>query len=43
MLQKAVDNKPATQQADFVIDLINKFNLDDSAKRRLKMTIKNMA
>ena len=43
MLQKAVSSKSATQQADFVVDLINKFNLDDSAKRRLKMTIKNMA
>lgn len=43
MLKKAVDTKPASQQADFVVDLINKFNLDDSAKRRLKMQIKNMA
>lgn len=43
MLVKAVDSKPATQQADFIIDLINKFNLDDSVKRRLKMQIKNMA
>lgn len=43
MLKKAVDTKPASQQADFIVDLINKFNLDDSAKRRLKMQIKNMA
>ena len=43
MLVKAVDSKPATQQADFIVDLINKFNLDDSVKRRLKMQIKNMA
>lgn len=43
MLQKAVATKPTTQQADFILDLINKFNLDDSVKRRLKMQIKNMA
>jgi hypothetical protein len=43
MLQKAVDTKPASMQADFIVDLINKFNLDDSAKRRLKMQIRNMA
>ena len=43
MLQRAVAQKPSTMQADFVVDLINKFNLDDSAKRRLKMIIKNMA
>lgn len=43
MLQRAVAQKPSTMQADFVVDLINKFNLDDSAKRRLKMIIRNMA
>ena len=43
MLLKAVESKPATQQADFVLDLINKFNLDDSVKRRLKMQIKNLS
>ena len=42
MLKKAVATKPMTQQVDFVIDLINKFNLDDSAKRKLKMQLKNM-
>ena len=43
MLQRALSQKPSTMQADFVVDLINKFNLPDSAKRRLKMIIKNMA
>ncbi len=43
MLQRAVSQKPSTLQADFIVDLINKFNLSDSAKRRLKMIIKNMA
>ena len=43
MLQRSLAQKPSTMQADFVVDLINKFNLDDSAKRRLKMIIKNMA
>jgi len=43
MLQKSLAQKPANMQADFVIDLINKFNLNDSALRRLKMNIKNMS
>lgn len=43
MLQRSLAQKPSTMQADFVVDLINKFNLDDSAKRRLKMIIKNMS
>jgi len=41
MLVKAIDNKPATQQVAFVIDMISKLPLDDSAKRMLKMKIKS--
>lgn len=42
MLQKAVQSKPASQQAEFIVDLVGRFNLDDSVKRKLKMQIKNM-
>lgn len=41
MLVKAIDNKPATQQVAFVIDMLSKLPLDDSAKRMLKMKIKS--
>ena len=41
MLVKAIDNKPATQQVAFVLDMLSKLPLDDSAKRMLKMKIKS--
>jgi len=41
MLVKAIENKPATQQVAFVIDMLSKLPLDDSAKRMLKMKIKS--
>jgi len=41
MLLKAIENKPASQQTAFVIDLISKLPLDDSAKRMIKMKIRS--
>jgi hypothetical protein len=40
-LVKVVNTKPASMQADFVMDLIGKLNLDDSAKRKLRMKVKS--
>ncbi len=42
MLQKALASKPANQQAEFVMDLIGKLGMDDSAKRKLKMKVKQI-
>tara|TARA_R110001592_G_scaffold355122_1_gene655413 strand:- start:73 stop:591 length:519 start_codon:yes stop_codon:yes gene_type:complete len=35
MMKKTLATKPATQQTDFVIDMINNLGLKDSAKKRL--------
>jgi hypothetical protein len=35
MMKASLDTKPATQQADFVIDLLKGLNLKKSAKQRL--------
>lgn len=42
MLKKALNSKPANQQAEFVLDLITKMGMDDSAKRKLKMKVKQI-
>ena len=42
MLKKALDSKPSNQQAEFVMDLIGKLGMDDSAKRKLKMKVKQI-
>ena len=41
-LIKVMGNKPSTAQADFVMDLIGKLGLDDSAKRKLRMKVKQI-
>jgi hypothetical protein len=41
MLVKAIENKPATAQVAFVIDMLSKLPLDDTAKRMLKMKIRS--
>ena len=40
MLKTALGSKAATQQTEFVLDLINNLGLKDSAKQRLKMKIR---
>ena len=40
MLKQALGQKPATQQTDFVLDLINRLDLKEPAKKRLVMTIR---
>jgi len=40
MLKQTLSNRPANQQSDFVIDLINNLELKDPAKKRLVMTIR---
>ena len=40
MLKTALGSKAATQQTDFVLDLINGLGLKDAAKQRLKMKIR---
>ncbi len=40
MLKTALGSKAATQQSDFVIDLLNGLSLKDAAKQRLKMKIR---
>ena len=42
MLKKALDSKPANQQAEFVMDLIGKLGMDDGAKRKLRMKVKQI-
>tara|TARA_R100001591_G_C4301068_1_gene170363 strand:+ start:242 stop:796 length:555 start_codon:yes stop_codon:yes gene_type:complete len=37
MLLKALEGRPATQQVDYVFDLLNALPLDDSAKQRIRM------
>lgn len=39
-LVKMLENKPATEQANFVLELINGLPLDEAAKRMLRMRIK---
>ena len=39
-LIKALENKPATDQVEFVLDLLNSLPLDDAAKTKLKMKVK---
>jgi hypothetical protein len=40
MLKQALGQRPANQQSAFVIDLINKLDLKEPAKKRLVMTIR---
>ena len=40
MLKKTLGTKPATQQTDFVIDMINSLGLKDSAKKRLLLKMR---
>ena len=40
MLVKAIENKPALQQADYVFDMISKLPLDDAAKTKIRMKVK---
>jgi len=40
MLKKTLGTKPATQQTDFVIDMINNLGLKDSAKKRLLLKMR---
>ena len=35
-----LENKPATEQANFVLELLQGLPLDDAAKRMLRMRIK---
>jgi hypothetical protein len=42
MLQKALASKPAGQQAEFVLGLIGKLGMKDSAKRKLKLQVKQL-
>lgn len=42
MLQKALGSKPAGQQAEFVMNLIGKLGMDDSAKRKLRLQVKQL-
>jgi hypothetical protein len=40
MLKKTLGTKPATQQTDFVIDMINNLGLKDGAKKRLLLKMR---
>jgi len=40
MLKQALSSKGASQQSDFVLDLVNNLGLKDSAKQRIKMQIR---
>lgn len=40
MLKQALGSKAATQQSDFVLDLVNNLGLKDAAKQRIKMQIR---
>jgi len=40
MLKTALGSKAATQQSDFVLDLVNNLGLKDAAKQRIKMQIR---
>jgi hypothetical protein len=42
MLKKALDSKPANQQAEFVMDLIGKLGMNDGAKRKLRLKVKQI-
>jgi len=41
MMKKTLSTKPATQQVDFVIAMINDLGLKDSAKKRLLLKMRN--
>lgn len=41
MMVKQLENKPASDQSAFVLDLLSNLPLDDSAKRMIKMKIKS--
>ena len=38
---KQLENKPASDQTAFVIDMLSNLPLDDTAKRMIKMKIKS--
>ena len=40
MMKKSLDTKPATQQVDFVISMLNDLKLKDSAKKRLVLKLR---
>ena len=40
MMIKALENRPASAQADFVLQLLQSLPLDDSAKTKIKMKIR---
>ena len=40
MLKQTLGSKAATQQSDFVLDLVNNLGLKDAAKQRIKMQIR---
>ena len=40
MLKKMLGSRPATQQVDFTIDLVNSLGLKDSAKKRLLLMMR---
>jgi len=40
MMKKTLATKPATQQVDFVISMLNDFGLKDSAKKRLILKLR---
>ncbi len=40
MMKKTLATKPATQQTDFVIDMINSLGLKDGAKKRLLLKMR---
>jgi hypothetical protein len=41
MLVKAIENKPALQQAEYVFDMLSKLPLDDAAKTKIRMKVKS--
>ena len=40
MLKQALQQKPATQQTDFVLDMIKNLDLKKAALQRLKMKVR---
>jgi hypothetical protein len=41
-LKKAIESQPATKQHEFVMNFLKGLPLDDAAKRKLRMTIKQL-
>jgi hypothetical protein len=39
---KMLENKPAVEQVNFVLDMINNLPLDDAAKRMLRIKVKQI-